>query len=70
MTETITVGENKMELKQVVKSKTIKFNARMSLAMLALPYFGVAITPELTGAIYGIGNILLRFITDKPLNEK
>ena len=59
-----------MELKQVVKSKTINFNALMSLGMLALPYFGVAITPQLTGAIYGIGNIILRFMTNKSLNEK
>lgn len=59
-----------METKQIVKSRTINFNAFMPIILMVLPKFGIVVTPELTAAILGIGNIILRFMTDKSVNDK
>ncbi len=59
-----------MELKQVAKSKTVNFNIWMPLILVILPQLGVLVTPELAGAILGVGNIILRFFTKEPVGEK
>ena len=62
--------EDIMELKQVAKSKTVNFNIWMPLILAILPQIGVLVTPELAGAILGIGNIILRFFTKGAVAEK
>ena len=59
-----------METKQVLKSRTISFNALATLILPILPQLGVYLTPEMVTAILGIGNIILRFMTDKKVDEK
>ena len=59
-----------MEFKQIAKSRTLNFNVFMPLVLVLLTYLGVEITAELTTAIMALGNILLRFVTKKPIDEK
>lgn len=59
-----------MDLKQAIKSRTISFNAIATLIIPVLPQLGVSLTPEMITAIMGIGNIILRFLTDKAVDEK
>ena len=66
----ITEKENKMELKQIVKSKTIGFNAIAPLVVAILPAFGVEATPEIVAGIFAILNIGLRLITKNAITDK
>lgn len=59
-----------MELKQIVKSKTMNFNVFMPMVLTLLPTFGVEVTPEIASAILGLGNIILRFITKSAIKDK
>lgn len=59
-----------MKARQIAKSNTLQFNVFMPLVLVLLPYLGVEITAELTTAVLALGNILLRFVTKKPLSEK
>lgn len=48
------------------KSKTFYFN----VIVAALAYFEVALTPEVYTIVALIGNVILRFFTEKPLENK
>ena len=55
---------------QAAKSKTVDFNILAGSVVGLLTAFGVAIPVEAVTGIFAIGNIMLRFITKKPLSEK
>jgi len=57
-------------IRQVAKSKTMNFNVFMPILLLLAPHVGIAMTPELSSAILALGNIVLRFLTNKPLKDK
>jgi hypothetical protein len=56
--------------KQAAKSKTLNFNVFMPIIIMVSMHFGIPLTPEIVMAIMTLGNIILRFVTKKPLNEK
>ena len=58
-----------MKIADVLKSRTVSFNAIMGAA---IPLFNslapqYAITAEVVNQILVLGNLALRFITDKPV---
>ena len=54
----------------ILKSKTIDFNAICLAAFALLTGFGIEVPAEVVAAVVTIGNFILRFFTDKPLSEK
>jgi len=59
-----------MQIKQIVKSKTINFNALMVALMGVAAAMGYEIPSEVSNAILILGNVALRFITKEPLSAK
>jgi hypothetical protein len=59
-----------METKNPIKSKTINGNIIASAILLALPHFGIPITEEISVIVLGVGNILLRFLTNGKIGFK
>ena len=57
-------------VKQALKSKTVDINAIAVGVVATLSAFGIIIPPEAVAGIFAIGNIILRFVTKKPLSEK
>ena len=60
-----------MRIKDAAKSRTISFNA---IFMAGVPLFNtlfpeIAISAELATQIFGFGNLILRFLTDKPVGK-
>lgn len=55
---------------QVLKSKTVNFNVLMPLVLEVIKLFDITVSPELTAGILALGNIVLRFLTNKAINEK
>jgi len=66
------MGELKVEIKEVVKSRTISFNAIMGAAIPLFNHFfpGYAITAALANDILVLGNIALRFMTDRAVGQR
>lgn len=56
-------------LKGLLKSKVFWFNA-VTGTLEIVNVFNTVIPHEVSAAIITIGNIALRFLTDRPLNEK
>jgi len=54
----------------IFKSKTINFNALAAAIVTILEYCGVKVPTEVITAGFTIGNIILRTVTTKPLQEK
>ena len=60
-----------METKHPIKSKTINLNAAVGAIFTILDhYFGIKVPPDAIIATFGIGNILLRFITKGGVSLK
>jgi len=61
-----------MEIKKLLKSKTIDTNAAILAAVALVKAFGidVGITPEQIATVIAVINIILRFFTTKPVAEK
>lgn len=59
-----------MNPKQLLKSKTINFNALIPAIVVLTSALGYPIPPEAVAAIFSIGNIVLRMVTTKPISEK
>jgi hypothetical protein len=53
-----------------LKSKTINFNAFIVAIVAACKACDIDIPPDLVTAVTIIGNMALRFMTDKPLDTK
>ena len=60
----------KMNFKQIVNSKTVDFNILLPVVVGLASAFGWTIPVEAVTAIFAIGNIILRFLTKKPVSEK
>ena len=54
----------------ILKSKTIDFNAICLATFALLKGFGIDVPAEVVAGVVTIGNFILRFFTDKPLSEK
>lgn len=59
-----------MTLKQLLKSRTMVFNAVVTLAVTIAPMFGYIPSANLITAIYGVGNSILRLITTESISAK
>ena len=59
-----------MTIKQIFKSKTIDFNALVLAIFAILKAVDIEIPADLAAEIVAIVNIILRWITKKPLGEK
>lgn len=59
-----------MEAKQLVKSKTINFNALYVAVIAVLGSYGVPLKPELVALGQMVLNIVMRMVTKGPLAEK
>lgn len=57
-------------VKQLLKSKTIKFNVLGGALVTILSAFDVDVTPEAVTAISVIGNILFRILTTEAISKK
>jgi hypothetical protein len=63
--------EAKQAIKGLTVSKTFHGNAWfVPMLLMALKGFGVVVTPQITGGIYLVSNIVLRFLTNKALTDK
>ena len=56
-----------METKPFYASKTINFNAIASLISVILLSAGVPVPVEAILGVFTVGNIILRYITKKPI---
>ena len=54
----------------LLKSKTLDFNAIVFAVFALAKSFGFDTPDEVIVAVVTIGNFILRFFTDKPLAEK
>lgn len=59
-----------MTFKQILKSKTIDFNAGYAAVIVLIGALGYVISPEVVAAGAMLMNWLLRVFTKVPLNEK
>lgn len=58
-------------MKKYLKSKTINFNVVYgALVTIATQGFGINIAPEIIAAVGTVMNIVLRTITNEPLDAK
>jgi hypothetical protein len=61
---------NKLIAALTGKSKTVNINALMAAIVAISKSFGYEMSVETVTAFYTVLNIVLRFVTDKPLDEK
>jgi predicted nuclease with TOPRIM domain len=59
-----------MEAKHPLKSKTVNANILATGVIFALEHFGFKVSPEIAVAIMGVGNVLLRFVSESPIGFK
>jgi uncharacterized membrane-anchored protein len=57
------------ETKLAIQSKTLWINLAMSVAAF-VPVVQTVLTPEIVGAIFGLVNAALRFVTKAPITLK
>ena len=57
-------------LTQAAKSKTIQGNIWLTLIIQVLDYYGIDIPADVLAYLYGVGNIILRYFTDKAVKDK
>jgi hypothetical protein len=57
-------------LQGLLKSKTFWFNLVSGIVMFLSETNGKVVSTEIATSIIVAGNIVLRFLTNKPLNEK
>ena len=59
-----------MKILQMLKSKTINFNALATAVVAILTSLGVEIPVEVVTGIFAIGNFILRLLTKEPVSAK
>ena len=59
-----------MQAKQVIKSKTVDFNAIVVALFAIAKGMGYEVPAEVITGVLAIGNFILRLITKGPISEK
>ena len=59
-----------MKFLQMLKSKTINFNALATSVVAILTALGVVIPVEVVTGVFAIGNFILRLLTKEPVSAK
>jgi hypothetical protein len=59
-----------MKYMKLLKSKTFWFNLVTGAVTIADALNGRVIPVEVSGAVIAVGNIILRLMTNKPIEEK
>lgn len=62
--------ENRMQAKQLLKSKTLNFNVFVPVAMAICGALGWDVPENVWLSIAVVGNFVLRFFTKEPIAEK
>lgn len=59
-----------MTLAQIIKSRTVKFNAVITAIVEIARALGYEVPIDVVTWIFGLGNIGFRLITKQPISEK
>jgi hypothetical protein len=57
-------------LKKTAKSKTVNFNVLVPAVLALAQAFGFEIPKDVAVGILAIGNVILRFFTDRAIKDK